>query len=246
MPQHIGSKWRKTVALMRSKPLRRLIPETTRYDRARLIKMLNRYGMVYVKPETGTHGKGVMRVARDGKNFRYQLGKQPRVFHSYGDMANELGKRVKGRRYLIQRGIRLLKHKGRAFDLRVMAQVNPGKKWETTGIIGRVAAPRKIVTNYHDGGKLVQVRRLLSGHMGKSAMSSTIRRLESVGVLAGQAMRSRYSGIREVGVDVGLDRTLTPWIIEVNTSPDPYIFRKLPDPSVFRKIRKYQRAYRRK
>lgn len=246
MPQHIGSKWRKTAALMRSKPLRRLIPETVRYDRARLIKMLNRYAMVYVKPETGTHGKGVMRVAQDGRNYRYQLGKQPRVFRSYGDLANDLAKRVKGRRYLIQRGIHLLKHNGRAFDLRVMAQLNPSKKWETTGIIGRVAAPRKIVTNYHDGGTLVQARRLLSGHMGKSATSSTIRRLEGVGVLAGQAMRNRYSGITEIGVDIGLDRSLTPWIIEVNTSPDPYIFRKLPDPSVFRKIRRYQRAYGRK
>jgi hypothetical protein len=32
-------------------------------------------------------------------------------------------------------------------------------------------------------------------------------------------------------------------VLEVNTSPDPYIFRRLKDKSIFGKIRRYARAY---
>ncbi|WP_391574931.1 YheC/YheD family protein [Cohnella sp.] len=247
MPRHVSSKWKKTAALMGSVSLRRLVPETTRFEGAKLRSTLERYGMVYIKPESGTHGKGVMRaeILGDGR-YRLRYGKRTQTYSSCGAMADEIRRSIRGRRYLIQRGIRLLKHKGRVFDLRVMAQLTPRKMWRTTGMIGRVAAPGKIVTNYHSGGRLVPVNRLLSGHMGENSARSTLRTLESIGVNAGQALRRKYPGVCEVGVDIGMDRSLKPWIIEVNTSPDPYIFRKLPDPSIFKRIRRYARAYGRK
>jgi hypothetical protein len=48
-----------------------------------------------------------------------------------------------------------------------------------------------------------------------------------------------------VGADIGLDNHLLPWIIELNTNPDPYIFRHLPDKRIARKVLSYARALRR-
>ena len=243
MSQYVGSKWRKTAALMGSDSLRRVIPKTERFSDSRLAMMLARYGMVYVKPDVGTHGKGVIRVERSKGQYSFQLEKRRRTFFTFDETAKALRKQFKGKRYLIQRGIHLLTYRGRRFDIRVMAQLNPRKSWETTGMIGRVAAPRKIVTNYHGGGALTPVRRLLSGHVSRSDYIGKVRSLEKMGARAGHAMRRRFPGVCEIGLDIGFDRTLTPWIIEVNTRPDPYIFRKLSDPSIFRKIRRYAKAY---
>lgn len=246
MPQHVRSKWKKTSAIKADPYLRRLVPRTSPLNRSSLLRMLERYGMAYAKPNVGTHGKGVMKAEHKRGRFRFQSGRKLRSFGSFEPMAGALLAKTRGKSYLVQQGIRLLKYKGRVYDLRIMAQMNHRGTWETTGMIGRIAAPGKIVTNYHGGGRLVSVGRLLDGHMGRSAKAAIVRQLAKIGVLAGRAMRRRFAGVREVGVDVGLDRSRKPWIIEVNTLPDPYIFRKLPDPSVFKRIRKYQKAYGRK
>ncbi|WP_373231145.1 YheC/YheD family protein [Cohnella sp.] len=243
MPQHVGSKWRKTSVLLQSRSLQNIVPRTVRFNRNTLMKMLQHYGMVYIKPDKGRHGKGVFRVERANGQYRFQAGKVKRNYHSYLTMFQAIRKETKGRSYLVQRGIHLLKYKGRRFDLRVMVQLNPRRKWETTGIIGRVAAPGKVVTNYHNGGTPMSANRLLGRHLSKSAVANKVRFLEKMGVKTGKVMRKAFSGVSEIGVDIGLDHSLTPWIIEVNTSPDPFIFRKLPDPAVFRKIRRYAQVY---
>lgn len=199
--------------------------------------------MVYVKPDTGSLGNGVIRIEKKQGQYSFQLGERLRTFSSFHLLFAALQKETKSRSYLIQRGIELLKYRGRRFDLRVMAQLNPSKAWETTGIIGRVAAPRKIITNYYNGGKAMTVTGLLGSLMRKQAVNDKIQSLEKLGVRAGKAIRRKFPGVCEVGVDVGMDRTFTPWILEVNTKPGYLIFRKLKDPSIFRKIKRYAKAY---
>ncbi len=87
------------------------------------------------------------------------------------------------------------------------------------------------------------LEKLLKPYMNANAIAGQIRSLKRTGVKVAKVIKRRFPGIRELGVDVGLDRTFTPWIIEVNTRPDPYIFRKLPDKSVVRKVIRYARAY---
>lgn len=45
-----------------------------------------------------------------------------------------------------------------------------------------------------------------------------------------------HSGFKEIGLDIGLDSALKPWIIEVNTRPDAYIFNQLKDKTMFRRV----------
>jgi hypothetical protein len=61
-------------------------------------------------------------------------------------------KLTKSSPYVVQRGIHLLRQSGRSFDLRIMVQKNPKGEWETTGVIGRLGDPKKIVTNVCKGG----------------------------------------------------------------------------------------------
>ncbi|MNW31388.1 Endospore coat-associated protein YheD [compost metagenome] len=236
------SKWTKTKALLGSSEVRRFILDTRKFSKPNLKTMLEAYNMIYIKPEIGTYGKGVTRAERlNTGEYTYQIETKVKTFRDFDAFHRSLLK-IKGKKsYLIQKGIHLVKYNKRRFDIRVMVQLSPKGIWETTGLIGRVAQPGKIVTNYHNGGKLMDVRRLFSAHLTSTDMERVIHTLEKLGVNTAKHLHKKYPGFRQIGLDVGFDRSWTPRIIEVNTNPDPYIFNKLSDKSVYRKVMRYRR-----
>ncbi|MFB9328725.1 YheC/YheD family protein [Paenibacillus aurantiacus] len=240
MSKFIGSKWKKTIAIQKDVRVARSIPETVLMTKESLGRLLNRYGMVYIKPVHGSFGSGVMRVDKVKSTYRYQLGRKIKNYSAIGPMYAAILKDTKQKRYLVQRGIHLLPFNGRPFDLRVMVQLSPKKQWETTGIIGRIAAKGKIVTNYHNGGEVVTAERLLAPHTQQ--VQEKLQSLAKLGVITGQAMRQSFPQVYKIGLDIAMEAGLKPWILEVNTNPDPYIFLKHPDRRIFRKIRSYERA----
>lgn len=246
--RRISSKWAKTEALLASAELRNLVPDTRLFERDTVRGMLDEYGMIYVKPVNGTFGKGVIRLGQSpgsDEGYTLQAGEKQMSFSSFDEMFDALLKIKRPRPYLSQQGIELLKHDNRRFDFRVMVQMSPDGQWETTGIIGRLAHPRKIVTNYHAGGTPLPMETLMKMHLEKAERTSRgyRRELSKLGVDVASALGRRFPGLKEIGIDVAVDTELKPWILEVNTLPDPYIFLRLPDRSVYRRIRKYAIAY---
>ncbi|MBC8079881.1 MAG: YheC/YheD family protein [Gorillibacterium sp.] len=244
MPRHVGSKWKKTQALLKSSEISKFIAPTEWMTGDTLNYMLNVYNMVYIKPVVGMHGRGVMKVERlKDKDYlyRYQIGAYRRSFSSFGQLYDSLLMSTNGKPYLVQRGINLLRYSGRPFDIRVLAQLTPNKEWITTGMIGRVAHKGKIVTNYHNGGSLHDVEKLLAAHAQGKRKEVFIKQLKRLGQLVGAQMYKHFPAITEVGLDIGVSTDLRPWIIEVNTSPDFYIFKKLEDKSIYHRVRKYAR-----
>ena len=245
MQRYVVSKWSKTNVLAKSPKIRPHIPRTAILRKDTLEEMIRQYGMVYVKPDNGTHGKGVFRVERRPVFYQYQAGSSVKTFSTIGKLYAGLSGVTKNRKYLVQKGIDLLKHNGRRFDIRVMVQHNPSGRWEPTAMIGRVAAPRRIVTNFHNGGTLKSVPTLMSPYMSQEEFKGFAAKLKRIGLNVAGRLEARYPGIKEIGLDIAVDSSLKPWILEVNTSPDPYIFRALKDKRVFKRVIRYANAYSR-
>ncbi|KOY15203.1 YheC/YheD family protein [Paenibacillus xylanivorans] len=237
-----ATKYNVSNSLLHNEELRRNVPETRMYSKSVLKTMLDKYKMVYVKPNSGTGGKGVMKVERLGQgSYRYQLETSARTFDSFDGLVHSISKRTENCPYAVQRGINLLRHSGHRFDLRIMVQKNPEGKWETTGIIGRLGHPKKIITNVCKGGRSKPVELLLKEHVADIAEYTN--KLRNLGCQATMQLNKTFPKIREIGLDVGIDQNLHPWILEANPQPAIYGFKTLKDKRIYQKMCRYQKAY---
>jgi len=264
--QRVSSKWAKTKAILQNQSLSVFVPDTRKYSLNTLIEMLKLYNMVYIKPDKGTYGSGVMRAeqrvvtlssshivkkSEDIENnekvtkimYILRYGKSSTVFSSVEELDAAIVGIIHERPYLIQKGIELLTHKGRPFDLRVLTQKNLDGVWETTGLLGRVAAPQKIITNYHSGGRILSVNTVLEDHMNDFETETTINQLKTLGIHMARQLEKVYPGIKEIGLDIAVDSQHDLWLLEINTLPSIVVFKLFSDKSIYHKIHRYAAAY---
>ncbi|MEC0181415.1 YheC/YheD family protein [Paenibacillus peoriae] len=255
--QRVASKWTKTNVILPNPTLAPYIPETRLYTFEHLNEMLSVYGTVYIKPDNGTYGKGVMRAERlteplppteegiIGERIWYVLRYEvdTLTFDSLEELHKVVSTRIRKRPYLIQRGIDLLQHETRPFDLRVLTQMNLRNHWETTLIIGRIAAPDKVVTNHHSGGTVRFFNELVAPYLDVKEAVHLEQKLSKLGERVAWQLQKRYPRLKEIGLDVGLDQQIYPWILEVNTRPAIKVFSFLPNKSLYHKIFRYAVGY---
>ncbi|WP_240633354.1 YheC/YheD family protein [Paenibacillus montanisoli] len=242
----VSSKLAKTKVLLQNRTLAKYVPTTRPYSPKQLLAMLRQHGMVYVKPDTGSLGIGVVRVDRTKRGYRYQSGTRTYTFKTFRAMRLSLQKKISGRCYLVQKGIHVLRRQGRPFDFRIMIQKNPSRRWECTGTAGRVAHPSKIVSNGSQGGTIYSAAALMNPIAGKRRTAQLQRSMNRIALATAAQFGRTYPAMNELGLDLAVDRKLKPWILEVNTRPDPCPFTKLNNTAIIRKIVRYAKAYGRR
>ena len=256
--QRVSSKWAKTKVLLKNEHISPYIPATCKYSSEALANMLNEFTMVFLKPDCGTYGRGVMCVEQLTLNnldsddqlidtysvYQLRYATETKIFPSFEALVLGLRRYTRHHNYLIQQGIRLLEYNSCPFDLRVLTQKSPNGQWVSTGIIGRVAAPHKVVTNHHSGGKVQTFETLMSPYMTTMEVFELHQLLKNLGVSVANQLQKKYHHIKELGLDIAMDNDKTPWILEVNTLPALYPFKKyIPDKDVYRRIYRYAVSY---
>ncbi|CAI6040239.1 YheC/YheD family protein [Cohnella sp. JJ-181] len=214
----LASKWLKTKALLANGYVARHIPPTRIYSAGNLKSMLERYGMVVLKPVRGAGGHGVLKATRIGRGYQLHAKSRIRTFGTFAGLCGYI-RRLKGRRaYLIQQGIRLATIGGRPVDYRVK-HVKTAAGWQIRAMVGRVARPGLFVTNLCRGGTRITagqgIARSLSPRM-VAAKKSHMRHLTRTSTAL---LESRFPGIGQLGYDYAIDRGGRIWMLEVNTRP---------------------------
>ncbi|SDC46153.1 YheC/D like ATP-grasp [Paenibacillus sp. UNCCL117] len=218
-----------------------VLPDTRAATKANLVSMINKYDSLYLKPNVGTGGFGIYKIIKKNNSFILKSGTRSTEYKSFQALYGSIQRVVSKKKYVVQKGIDLLKHEGRPFDIRVMVQKNRNRQLETTGIIGRLAKRNKIVTNYHNGGTPMKIDSLLKSHLRGSQRASVIKKIESLGREASVVLGKSLRGNKAFGVDIAIDSKMKPWVLEVNTRPDMSIFNTLKDKTMYRKILKYSK-----
>lgn len=233
------NKWSLFKWLRQSKMTRQYTPSTRKFsDRLKLKEALQKYPLLYLKPEKGKAGRGIMKAQYFRKTrYPYVLTIQDKKssrtfkFRTLNHMRKKIKEHIGDEDYIVQQGIELASYKDRPFDLRILVQKNIQGKWSITGIGARVAGSLSITTHVPRGGSIDDPKRLLTNVFGPVTAKKILLRVKKAALSIARQIE-RGSGRRhgEMSIDIGVDKSGHVWFFEANSKPmkfdEPEIRRK--------------------
>lgn len=205
--------------------LRKYLPAATKYSRSKLEAAMRKYYSLFIKPTNSSVGEGIIKLSmQESGNWKlYGINRTPKIV-SYKQAVSLIEKKVRKQSYMIQEAIPLATHHGSPYDLRISVQRGGSGQWQITGIVGKVAASGRHITNVAKGGKVKRCEELFTS----SGFDSTqlIKELHQVSLAIAQYIGISLPHMADLGLDVGVDQNGNIKLIEVNGRDQRYSFKK--------------------
>lgn len=243
MSRPLVHKWSMHQNLSRNKRIKTYLPETAQYQNpSDLLRMLDHYGLVYVKPIDGTGGRGILRIERlDSGSFRVQgREKNRKIIAPFTVSREQLAPRLSRwklfPRYLVQQGIRIALKDGRIHDFRLLIQKDGSGLWQVTGSAGRIGARHSVTSNLHGGGSAAPTVKLLRSRFGTEARVRAIMAdMERLAYLTAEHLERQFGSLCELALDIAVDEKGKVWLIEINPKPAREVFARIGSKEIYRK-----------
>ncbi len=206
--------------------LREYIPETRKLKSIRDIdELLEKYDTLYLKPSHGSLGNGLVRVVKKDNQYilKEKSIEKPVMVYDRDD-ASKYITRISGESsYLVQQAVNLLKFEERYSDFRIIMQKDDTLNWQCTGIVISMGASGGICSNYKQGlSRFLSFEDFFSTFLSLSQEDIYRKKEEVVRVCKKvcKVLDLEMGNYGDVGIDIGIDRSLKLWIFEVNERHD--------------------------
>lgn len=222
------NKWELFEWLRQSKLTKRYIPMTRKLETINgLVRMMRRHSFLYLKPEDGKAGKGIMTImVMPEKQLPYRLkiqeNKKSSTYNcsSVTKLWNRVQRQSSDGAYIAQQGIKLAAFNDRNFDLRVLVQKNNRGQWDVTGIGARLAGISSITTHVPRGGMIEDPLKLLASSFDELQARKLLVKAKNTAILiAKQIERASGQTLGEMSMDLGVDNKGDIWFFEANSKP---------------------------
>lgn len=210
--------------LTKNVELRAHLLMTQRFTKGDLIKMSERFDQLFIKPQSGSVGIGIIKVSKSapGRWTVKQLRSHKTVTPEF--MYPTLRKLVGRKPYLIQEAIPLARYHGKPYDIRVSVQKGGDGNWKITGMVGKVAKKGRFVTNVARGGEVKKCGELF-GYSGLP-VQFTRQSVEDASLKLAHYLGSKITGLADIGFDVGVRADGGIKLIEMNGRDQRYAFKE--------------------
>ena len=223
----VKSKMKKLQPLLEDPIISRHIPKTEWYSPPILKEMLQTHSTLYVKPDIGRKGNGIIRLkALNDAKYEISYAKITKQL-LIEDALSEFQRLIShNKKYIIQQGIDLATYEKCPFDMRLLMQ-KPFHTWQLTLVGGRVATwENAVVTNVAKGARELLLEKVLQDNDQKLNAMYALREMIDLSHQIVNILDYHFP-LRIIGLDMGIDKKGDIWFIEANTNPDCRLFCKV-------------------
>ncbi|WP_394219464.1 YheC/YheD family protein [Halobacillus trueperi] len=224
--EHYFHKWKSYQLLRKYEELRSHLPETIYFeDKSDLETMFRSNNRLYLKSFRQDNGVGVMCVTKDDDNYecKYFKNEEFIVEHvpSIEQVLVVMESFFRGKGIIVQSPINLLKYNNRSLDLRCDVQRNGKGELEYTAHSVRVGAENSHITNTRSNPEIYRFEPFFIEKLeySKKEVDRLKAQIEELLKNVYHRMEEIYGAYGEIGVDIGVDRFGSIWVIECNTKP---------------------------
>ncbi|MGG4170003.1 YheC/YheD family protein [Rossellomorea vietnamensis] len=198
------------------------LPETVKGIHS-LEKMLTLYHDVFVKGINGSKGRYIMRIQKRDGGYHMQQNsfssENPLTFPTYPALYKQL-KAWCNRSYLVQETIPFLTVEGQPLDFRFLCHQNRDEKWGLVSSVARIASQDQFVANVDQGGRIEKPLVVLQTIFSPRESAAIMKEMKELCIHASKLLADSLEGhFAEFGIDIGIDKSGKPWLIEVNSKP---------------------------
>ncbi|MEK4731422.1 YheC/YheD family endospore coat-associated protein [Paenibacillus sp. FSL L8-0641] len=225
--RNLPGKWQVYRALHAVDKVRPFVPPTAPYrDTAQLVEWLGRHSELFMKPQTGTHGKSTLylRLAEGGQGLLVQ-GRDSRnrpfrrLFPELDAGLSWIHGIAHKRAYIVQPYLKLTSQSNHPFDVRALMQKDGNGHWRLTGFAVREGRKGTLTSNLHGGGEAHPAEPYLREQFGADTTRLIIGQMRALSSTITRALEERYGRLGELGIDYGIDQSGNIWLLEVNSRP---------------------------
>ncbi|WP_078381578.1 YheC/YheD family endospore coat-associated protein [Sutcliffiella halmapala] len=221
---HFLDKWTVYDQLKEAEHLQPYLPETILYSKDVLKDWLDKYPSLFLKPINGSQGKQIFKVCKLGEGFSLSYSSiQQEVSTTYStftELYKRLSSHIKKKRYILQQGLELFDLEGRPVDFRYLCHRGENNRWRVTSSTARASKSGHFVSNIAQGGEMLSVSKVLRTKLEKEELAHLRQHLKELALEVANEVGMASEGIfGELGIDLAIDQSGRPWIIEVNTKP---------------------------
>lgn len=234
---HFLDKWTVYKQLQEAAHLQPFLPDTALYSKETLKSWLEQYSTIFIKPINGSQGKQIFKVCKvpDGFALSYSSIQQEvsSTYSNYAELYKRLSTHIKKKHYIIQQGLDLLDLDGRPVDFRYLCHRGENHRWRVTSSTARASKAGYFVSNLAQGGEMLTVSKALRTRYERNALLHLRQHLKEIALEVADVVGMVSEGIYgELGIDLAIDQTGRPWIIEVNTKPSKNLDSTTSSPAV--------------
>lgn len=196
----------------------KLLPYTEHFmGYKQLVKFLEKFQSVYLKPQSGSLGKGIVMVQKSGERLVFIDHLKRETVTTGFFQADDYLKKFHRSKYIIQQGVPT-KYNEKNVDFRIYLQKDKTTKWKVQGLLGRVAKTGSIITNIRHTTQILEGQEIITKmfNLSEKEANSLIEKISFASIQVCEIFEASGKKIGDVALDLIVDQNLNVWILEMN------------------------------